>query len=147
MKPESLLTFLRDNSKIDEEQMSEMLDEQTRSGKPIEDIVANSGTIAMKSVYEMIAQALGTEVVDISKMEFPAELLTMVQPQIARVQGVLPIEFDGHTLRIVVMDPLDFHVADSVRIATRRDIAVYVAPAAVIQTLIERYYGVEVSDI
>jgi type IV pilus assembly protein PilB len=147
MKPESLLTFLRDNGKIDEEQMTEMLDEQTRSGKPIEDIVANSGTIPMKTVYEMIAQGLGTEVIDISKMEFPAELLTMVPPQLARVQGVLPIEFDGHTLRIVVMDPLDFHVPDNVRIATRRDIAVYVAPAAIVQSMIERYYGVEVSDI
>jgi len=147
MKPESLLTFLRENDKIDEEQMAEMLDEQARSGKPIEDIVTNSGTIAMKTVYEMIAQGLGTEVIDISKMEFPAELLTMVPPQLARVQGVLPIEFDGHTLRIVVMDPLDFHVPDNVRIATRRDVAVYVAPAAMVQSMIERYYGVEVSDI
>ena len=147
MKPESLLTFLRENDKIDEEQMAEMLDEQARSGKPIEDIVTNSGTIAMKTVYEMIAQGLGTEVIDISKMEFPAELLTMVPPQLARVQGVLPIEFDGHTLRIVVMDPLDFHIPDNVRIATRRDVAVYVAPAALVQSMIERYYGVEVSDI
>jgi len=147
MKPESLLTFLRENDKIDEEQMAEMLDEQARSGKPIEDIVTNSGTIAMKTVYEMIAQGLGTEVIDISKMEFPAELLTMVPPQLARVQGVLPIEFDGHTLRIVVMDPLDFHIPDNVRIATRRDVAVYVAPAAMVQSMIERYYGVEVSDI
>ena len=77
MKPESLLSFLRDNGKIDQEQMTEMLEEQARSGKPIEDVVSNSGTIGMKTVYEMIAQGLGTEVVDVSKMEFSPELLSM----------------------------------------------------------------------
>jgi type IV pilus assembly protein PilB len=147
MKPESLLTFLRDNGKIDQEQMTEMLEEQGRSGKPIEDVVSNSGTIGMKTVYEMIAQALGTEVVDVSKMEFSPELLSMVPPGTARVYGALPLDFDGQTFRFAVMDPLDPHIADVLRFATQKDVAIYVAPAALIQTLIERYYGVEVSDV
>ena len=147
MKPESLLGFLLENSKIDEAQMNEMLDEQTRSGKPIEDVLSNSGTVPMKTVYEMIAQSLGTEVVDISKMEFPADLLTMVPPHVARQQGVLPLEFDGQTLRVAVIDPLDPHVADNLRFATQKDVAIYVAPPSAIQSMVERYYGVEVSDI
>ena len=101
----------------------------------------------MKTVFEMIAQALGTEVVDISKMEFSPELLTMVPPQVARQQGVLPLEFDGHTLRVAVVDPLDPHVSDNLRFATQRDVAIYVAPPSAIQSMVERYYGVEVSDI
>jgi type IV pilus assembly protein PilB len=147
MKPESLLNFLRENGQVDEAQMNEMLDEQVRSGKPIEEVLANSGAVPLKTVYELIAQALGTEVVDISKMEFSAELLTLVPPHVARVQGVLPIEFDGRTLRVVVTDPLDFHVADSIRIATQKDVAIFVAPPSAVQAMIERYYGVEVSDI
>jgi type IV pilus assembly protein PilB len=147
MKPESLLTFLRDNGKIDQEQMTEMLEEQARSGKAIEEVVTNSGTIGMKAVYEMIAQALGTEVVDVTKMEFPPELLSMVPPTTARVYGALPLEFDGQTFRFAVMDPLDPHLADVLRFATQKDVAIYVAPATIVQTLIERYYGVEISDV
>jgi type IV pilus assembly protein PilB len=147
MKPESLLTFLRDSGKIDQAQMDEMIDEQGRSGKPIEDVISNSGTIGMKTVYEVIAQSLGTEVVDITKMEFPPELLSMIPPSTARVYGALPLEFDGQVFRFVVTDPLDPHVADVLRFATQKDVAIYVAPASVIQTMIERYYGVEVSDI
>jgi len=124
MKPESLLSFLRDNQKIDQEQMTEMLDEQVRSGKPIEDVLSNSGTVKMKEVYELIAQMLGTEVVDVTKMEFPAELLSMVPPHAARMQGVLPLDFDGHVLRIAVTDPLDPNVADNLRFATRKDVAI-----------------------
>jgi type IV pilus assembly protein PilB len=147
MKPDTLLTFLRENGKIDEAQEAEMLDEQVRTGKPIEDVLANSGAMPMQAVYEMIALALGTEVVEVSKMEFPAELLTMVPPHVARVQGVLPIEFDGTTLRIVATDPLDPHVVDNLRFATRRDVALYVAPSGIVQSLIEKFYGVEASDM
>ncbi len=147
MKPEVLLTFLHDNQKISQEQMDEMLDEQVRTGKPIEDVLANSGAVPLGDVYELIALALGTEVVEIGKMEFPPELLTMVPPHVARVQGVLPIDFDGTTLRVVVTDPLDPHVVDNLRFATRRDIALYVAPSGMVQTLVDKFYGVEASDM
>ena len=147
MKAESLLTFLRDNQKIDDEQMNEMLDEQTRSGKPIEDVLANSGTIPMQEVLELIALALGGEVVDLSELEFPAELLSMVPPHTARVQGVLPLNFDGQVLRVAVTDPLDQDVADNLRFATQREIAIVVASPVMVQNLIEKYYGVEVSDM
>ena len=147
MKPETILAFLRDNDKITQEQMDEMLDEQVRTGKPIEDVLANSGTVPMNTVYEMLALGLGTEVIEVSKLEFPPELLTLVPPHVARVQGVLPIEFDGTTLRVVVTDPLDPHVVDNLRFATRHDIALYVAPSGMVQTLIDKFYGVEASDM
>jgi type IV pilus assembly protein PilB len=71
----------------------------------------------------------------------------MVPPSTARVYGALPLEFDGQTLRFAVTDPLDPHIGDVLRFATQKDVAIYVAPAAAIQTLIERYYGIEMSDI
>ena len=147
MNPELLLTFLRDNLKIDQAQMTEMLDEHARTGKPIEEVLANSGAVPLSEVYEMIAQALGTEVVDVTTMEFPAELLSMVPPHTARLQGVLPIDYDGQILRMAVTNPLDPHVIDNLRFATQKDIAIYVAPAQAIQSLIEKFYGVEASDM
>ena len=101
----------------------------------------------MSDMYQMIAQALGTEVVDVNNMEFPPELLSLVPPQTARMQGVLPLDFDGHVLRVAVANPLDPNVVDNLRFATQKDIAIYVAPPAQIQTMIERYYGSEISDM
>jgi type IV pilus assembly protein PilB len=147
MNAELLLTFLRDNLKIDQEQMTEMIEEQSRSGKPIEEVIANSGAVPMSEVYELIAQALGTEVVDPTSMEFPPQLLSLVPPQTARLQGVLPLDFDGQVLRVAVTNPLDPHVVDNLRFATQKDIAIYVAPAPAIQALIEKFYGAEVSDM
>jgi len=147
MNPEMLLSFLRDNSRITDLQMTDLIEEQSRSGKPIEEIIANSGVIPLEEMYQMIAQALGTEVVELASMEFPAELLSLVPPQTARLQGVLPLDFDGQFLRVAAVNPLDPNVVDNLRFATRKDIVLYVAPATQIQTLIERYYGSEVSDM
>ena len=112
MNPDLLLTFLRDNGLITELQFADLHEEQSRSGRPIEDVLENSGVMKMKDVYDLIAQALGTEIVDVTAMEFPPALLSLVPPQTARVQGVLPLDFDGQVLRVAVSNPLDPHVVD-----------------------------------
>src|ERR1700761_9291656 len=146
MNPEMLLAFLLENGIIEETQMTELRDEQSRTGKPIEEVIGNSGVIPLSEMYSLIAHALGTEVVEVSTMEFPADLLSLVPPQTARVQGVLPLDFDGQVLRVAVANPLDPNVIDNLRFATRKDIAINVAPAAQIQAVIERYYGSEDDD-
>jgi type IV pilus assembly protein PilB len=147
MNPAMLLSFLRDNGLITELQMTELTDEHSRTGKPIEEVVANGGIIGQAELYQMIASALGTEVVDLAAMEFPPELLSLVPSQTARVQGVLPLHFDGRLLRVVSVNPLDPNVVDHLRFSTQKDILLYVAPAAQIQAMIERYYGSEISDM
>jgi len=147
MNPEMLLSFLRDNGIIEEAQMSDLRDEQLRSGRSIEEVIANSGVIRLTDLYQMIARAVGTEVVDVTTMEFPPDLLSLVPPQTARLQGALPLDFDGHILRMAVVNPLDPNVVDNLRFSTQKDVAIYIAPAAQIQEMIERYYGSEVSDM
>jgi type IV pilus assembly protein PilB len=146
MNPEMLLNFLRDNGIIDDMQVSELIEEQIRTGKTIEEVIANNGILKISDLYDMVAHALGTEVVDVTTMEFPAELLSLVPPHTARVHGVLPLDFDGQVLRVAVVNPLDPNVIDNLRFATRKDIAINVAPAAQIQAVIERYYGSEDDD-
>jgi type IV pilus assembly protein PilB len=147
MNPEMLLNFLLENGIIDSVQFEELRDEQSRTGKPIEEIVANSGVIRLTDLYQMVATALGTEVVDVTAMEFPADLLSLVPPQTARMQSVLPLDFDGNVLRVAVANPLDPNVIDNLRFATQKDVVIYIAPAAQILSMIERYYGSEVSDM
>jgi type IV pilus assembly protein PilB len=147
MNPEMLLAFLRENSIIEESQLTDLRDEQLRSGKSIEEVVANSGVIRLTDLYQMIAQAVGTEVVDVTTMEFPPELLSLVPPQTARLQGVLPLDYDGHVLRLAVVNPLDPNVADNLRFATQKDVMIYVSPAAPILEMIEKFYGSEISDM
>ena len=141
MNPEMLLAFLRDNHAIDETQYFDLLEEQERTGKPIEEVIANSGVMSLTDMYQLIATSLGTEVVDVTNMEFPHTLLSIIPPQTARLQGVLPLEYDGTVLRVAVVNPLDPNVVDNLRFTVQKEIAVYVAPAAQIQKIIEQSAG------
>jgi type IV pilus assembly protein PilB len=147
MNPDMLLAFLRDNGAIDDSQYGELIDEQMRTGKPIEEVIANSGVMKLADMYQLIASTLGTEVIDLTNMEFPHTLLSMIPPQTARLQGVLPIDYDGHALRVVVVNPLDPNVVDNLRFAVQNEIVVYVAPSLQIQQIIEKFYGTDVSDM
>ena len=147
MNPDMLLAFLRDNGAIDDSQYGELIDEQIRTGKPIEEVIANSGVIKLADMYHLIATTLGSEVVDLTNMEFPHTLLSLVPPQTARLQGVLPIDYDGHVLRVAVVNPLDPNVVDNLRFAVQKEIAIYIAPSLQIQQIIEKFYGTDVSDM
>ncbi|HEX4139739.1 MAG TPA: ATPase, T2SS/T4P/T4SS family [Candidatus Methylacidiphilales bacterium] len=147
MNPEMLLAFLRDNGAIDETQYFDLLEEQERAGKPIEEVIANSGVMKLADMYQLVANSLGTEVVDPTNMEFPHTLLSIIPPQTARLQGVLPLDYDGTTLRVAVINPLDPNVVDNLRFTVQKEIAIYVAPATQIQSIIEKFYGTDVSDM
>jgi len=147
MNPEMLLAFLRDNGAIDETQYFDLLEEHERAGKSIEEVIDNSGVIKLADMYQLIATTLGTEVVDVTNMEFPHTLLSIIPPQTARLQGVLPLDYDGTVLRVTVVNPLDPNVIDNLRFTLQKEIAVYVAPAAQIQQIIEKFYGTDVSDM
>ena len=147
MNPELLLLFLQEHGYLTDLQAAELREEQSRTGKPIEEVVTNSGAITLAEMYQTIAQSLGSSVVDLAAMEFPAELLSLIPPQTARLQGVLPLHFDGQSLSVAAANPLDPNVSDNLRFATQKDIVLYVAPSSQIQSMIERFYGSEVSDM
>jgi type IV pilus assembly protein PilB len=147
MNPEMLLAFLRDNNAIDETQYFDLLEELERTGKPIEEVIANSGVMTLTDMYQLIATSLGTEVVDVTNMEFPHTLLSIIPPQTARLQGVLPLDYDGTVLRVAAVNPLDPNVIDNLRFTLQKEIAIYIAPAAQVQQIIEKFYGTDVSDM
>ncbi len=147
MNPSLLLSFLKDNGYITEEQFTELGDEQSRSGKRIQEVVEDYGIMSKDELYAAIAQNLGTEVIDLSRIEFPPELLSMMPPQTARVHGALPLEFDGVLLKVALVDALDPRIADDLRFATGKDIQIYVAAPDQIRGLVEKYYGSEEAEV
>jgi type IV pilus assembly protein PilB len=147
MNPSLIISFLKDNGYITPEQATELRDEQSRTGKYIEDIVQDYGIMSKDDLYAAIAQSLGTDVVDLSKIEFSPELLSLMPPQTARVQGAIPLEFDGTILKVALTDALDPRVADDLRFSTGKEVQVYVAAPDQIRSMVERYYGSETAEV
>jgi type IV pilus assembly protein PilB len=146
MNPQLLLNLLKDGGYIDDNQLIDLKDEQTRTGKSITKVVEDNGVLSQQDQLYLIAQQLGTEYVDLTDREFPPDLLSRIPPHAARTYGALPISFEEGTLKIALTDPLDLQVVDNLASSSGLSMHVVVSPPEQIQPLIERYYGSETSE-
>src|SRR5262245_35998569 len=113
MNPQLLLNLLKDGGYIDENQLTDLKEEQNRSGKTINQVVEDNGVLSQQDQLYLIAQQLGTEYVDLTDREFPPDLLSRIPPHAARTYGALPIAYLDGTLQMALTDPLDLQIVDN----------------------------------
>src|SRR6476646_3392588 len=128
-------------------QADDVLNEASLNGKTIAQAMIDSGFVDEHSFYQTIADALGTEYVDLNQREIPATIIKMVPSGLARLHRALPIALSGNTLRLALADPLDPSAAEDLRFALGKDVDVVVAPTEQIEERIKQYYGTDTSSM
>ncbi len=128
-------------------QADDVLNEASLNGKTIAQAMVDSGFVDEHSFYQIIADALGTEYIDLSQREIPPEILKMVPSGLARLHRALPIALSGSTIRLALADPLDPQAAEDLRFALGKDVEVVVAPTEQIEDRIKQYYGTETASM
>lgn len=138
-----LTSFLAEHGLIKPEQMQDLLDDQQRSGKPIEQIISDYGILSENDLLQQLANSLGLQFVDLAGAEFTPELLSSIPPQTARLHGALPVAFDQDSITVALLDPLGQQAVEDIRFATNKAIHVIVAPLSQIRDKIAEFYGKE----
>jgi len=145
-----LLNLVKDRGMIDDLQLEEVVQEHTRSGKPIGQVLQDFGVIDLDMQLQIVAEQLGTEVVSIQDGEMTPEVVASIPPEPARLYQCVPVMFDGSSIRLALVDPLNPQVIDEIAFATGKEVQVVVADPAQITRAIEKFYSQEsgsVSDI
>lgn len=130
-----------------EEQIEELESEHEQTGKVLSQLVIDSEILSEEQLLEVIASSLGSEVVDMSQIDIEKPVVDMIDADTARMSGVVPISFDGHTLTVVSRTPLNYQVADELRFMTDKDIFVVVASESQIDGAIEKYYPLDTESV
>jgi type IV pilus assembly protein PilB len=128
-------------------QADDVLHEAGETGKSIVQTMIDNGFVDEESFYQTIADALGTELIDLSHYEIPDEILRTIPGGLARLHGALPIALADSTLTITLADPLDDRAAEDLRFALGKDIHVVVAPTDQIEDRIRQSYGTDMSSM
>ena len=137
-----LLPFLEEQTILSSEQSREISEEQNRTGKPVESVLANFGIIQLPQILEKISDSLGLPLIaDLTGLDLSPELLARIPPHTARNLGALPIAGDATTLTVALVDPLASQALEDLRFATGMEIAQVVAPPDQIQPLLDKHYG------
>jgi len=128
-------------------QADDVLNEATLNGKTIAQAMVDGGFVDEYAFYQTIADALGTEYVDLKDVEIPPAVLKLIPSGLARLHRALPIELSGKTLRVALVDPLDPRAAEDLRFALGKDVDVVVAPTERIEERIKEHYGTDTSSM
>ena len=138
-----LIGIIRERGLIDDMQLEEVTAEHERTGRPFNEILVDYGLIDNETQLQLIAEYLGTEVVNLGEVEFTPELVEAVPAATARMYQCLPVSLYGDTLRVALVDPLNAGAVDELGFSTGKQVQVVVADPAQITKLIEKHYPQE----
>ena len=136
-----LLELIREQGLVDDLQYEEVLSEHKRGGEPVFQILQNFGILDGDSILQAMANQLGAEVVSLRNRDLPKEVIALFPGAQARALECLPVEDDGSTVKVAVVDPLNPSRMDEIGYVMKRDVQLVLADPGEIKKAIEKYYA------
>ncbi len=136
-----LLNLIREKMLLDEMQIEEVSQEHAKNGKPIEKILHDGGYIDKTTQLQVIADELGTELVNIPTMDLNKDVLDSIPAEVARQLGALPVAIFGSTVQVAFTKPLQMDLVDQLSLKVPSDFQVVVADPEEVQKAIDKHYG------
>ncbi len=142
-----LVELVRARGYLDDMQLEEVAQECARTGKSVSQVLADFGFVDLPTQLLIMAESLGTEVVDLEQLDLTPELLAQIPASTARMHQVVPVGDYGTTIQLAVADPMNPSRIDELNFLLKRDIAVVVADPAQIARVIEARYGPDTTSV
>src|SRR5437762_1835766 len=136
-----LLALVKERNLIDDLQLEEVLQEQNRSGKTISQILSDFQLVDIDTQLQIMAEHLGTEVVTLSDVDLPPEVVKAVPASVARMYQCVPVAVYDSVVQMALSDPLNPAVIDELGFSVGKEIQIVVADPAAIEKLVNKYYG------
>jgi type IV pilus assembly protein PilB len=137
---DALLSLIKDKVLLDDLQIEEVDQEHARSGKPVSQILLDMGLMDMPTQLSVIAEQLGTEVVEPTEGDIPKEAIEALPADVARTHLCIPVALYGDTLQVAFANPLNPETVDHVAHAVGKEVMAVVADPALITKLLDKLY-------
>src|SRR6185369_7269778 len=135
-----LIGILREQGKLDDLQVEEIVQENSKSGKPVQQIIADAGYVSMDEMLQLTAEHLGTEVVSVSEADLNKEITDSIPADAARMYQCIPVAVYGSTVQVAFADPFNPEAVDQVAFSSGKEIMPVVADPAQIQSFLQKLY-------
>jgi type IV pilus assembly protein PilB len=135
-----LLALINERGLADDMQLDEVAQEHVRNGKAISQILADHGIMDLDTQLQLMADHLGTEVVDLRDREIAKDVLQIVPATVARTHQCLPLALYGSTLQVAFANPLDPRMIDELGFTLGKEVQPLVADPAQIEKALSKYY-------
>jgi type IV pilus assembly protein PilB len=140
---DSLLGLILERGMADEQDLEAVQGEHNLSGETVSVLLAKEGLVDTPTQLELIAEYLGTDVLDLSEIEFTKDLVGLMPLDLAKQYQCVPIGLDGEVMHLSMVDPLNPTVLDELAFQLNRPLQVRVADPKQIQHILEQKYSGE----
>ncbi len=138
-----MLNLISERQLADPQDIEAIQGEHNLSGESVNKLLNAQGVLDTASQLEVMAEYLGTDVIDVSAIEFSDELLELIPAEIAKNNHCIPIGVDGETLHLCLVDPLNPTILDDLAFQLNKPLQVRIADPAAVQKLIDEKYSEE----
>jgi type IV pilus assembly protein PilB len=126
---------------ISERQLGMLLEEQRRRpGELLGQVALSMNLITEEQLAQALAEQFNMQVVSLSEVAIPPEVLAHVTEPMAQLYRIVPVAFRDNTLTIAMADPQKLSVIDELRSFLGYDIRPVVASEKDVLKALERYY-------
>jgi type IV pilus assembly protein PilB len=132
---------------VDPGVVDDILQEAATTGKTLCDVLVEYQAVTEEGYYQALANAIGSEYVNLKDFAPPAELLKLLPAGLAQLHRAFPLGFEDNILQVALADPLNAQTVEDLRFAIGKDVHPVVAPVYQIDDLITKHYGSDAASL
>ena len=134
---------------ITRDQVHEALDVQKHKGGPLGQILVDLDYISDEMRTMALAHQMGMEAVDLTDVEIPHDIISLIPPQMANAYKIVPLEYEPDTkhLTIALASADNFHATDDLRTLMEFNVTAKIANPTQLRSALLKYYDVEPESI
>lgn len=152
---EFLIEAFKEQGLLSEELLQNFLDEVNSlepsqssgdSGLDLMNLASKNLGLSKEEITTFLAGELGMQIIDLSQISPPDEILSLLSPELARQYEAIPIGDNGSSIDLILGNPVDQDGVEDLAHVLGRSINPWVAYREDILALINQIYGVAESE-
>ncbi len=128
--------------RFDEWQKAWRIAQASGNQESLLDFVCRESGASEENFLQQLARLLNWPYVDLKKVTIPAEARNKISTKVAFQYNTLPTDFQNNTLQVVVSNPFDPGMLNSVQFDAHVPVQFALAPKGEIEKALKKYYGV-----
>lgn len=131
------------NGLITVDQLEYALKIQKQKGKKLGDTLVDLGYIQEKDLMKILSTRLKVPFVEIDKIEVKQEACNLLTQDYCLKHTVMPVDLTDKGIVVATTDPMNFFLADDIRLKTNKNVRFVMATQEDIESHIPEYYSNE----
>ena len=136
-----LQQILIDGQLITQEQLDQAMEIQKAQGGQLSQVLIGQGHITQQQLMVSLSEHLGIPPINISKLNIPEDVASLISKQVARSYQVVPISRMGNTLTVAMADPLNVFALDDLRLMTGMEIQPVISNPEDVEEKLDELYS------